>query len=448
VHQHLWREFWILAGIAAVTLVLGLSTGYPLLIAVAGVGLYIGVHLRNLQRLHTWLTHNKRADDVPDAAGLWGDAFNEIRKLLRQADQRSDRLTGMIERFQNATAVMPDAVVILSQNDEIEWANSAAGQLLGIHFPRDAGMRVGNLIRDPEFVDYLHDGEYAELLELPSPEKMDTVVSVQVVPYGASQKLIIVRDVTRVVRLEQTRRTFVANASHELRTPLTVLAGYLETLQGMQNGLSDELRKHFATMYEQAARMQRLVNDLLTLSRLETAPPRAREETVDVPGLLAGVAEQTELLSGVQRHRITLDADSDLRLLGGRDELTSAFSNIANNAVRHTPKGGAIELRWYTDAAGAKFEVRDTGEGIAPEHIPHLTERFYRVDTARSRASGGTGLGLSIVKHVLARHDAELRIESEIGKGSVFTCLFPPARIVRTSLHAATVDTPNPAILP
>jgi len=437
VHQNLWREFWILLAITAAVLILGLITGYPLLLAFAGFGLYIGVHLHNLQRLHRWLAHNKRADDVPDAPGLWGDVFTEIRKLLKHSDQRTDRLAGMVERFQNATAVMPDAVVILSQNDEIEWANSAAGQLLGVHFPRDVGMRIGNLIRDPEFVQYLHGGEYAELLELPSPEKADTVVSVQIVPYGASQKLIIVRDVTRIVRLEQTRRTFVANASHELRTPLTVLAGYLETLQGMQNGVSDGLRKHFATMYEQAARMQRLVSDLLTLSRLETAPPRVHEETVDVPGLLAGLTEQAELLSGAQAHRITLDADPSLRLLGGRDELTSAFLNIVNNAVRHTPKEGDIALRWYADFEGAKFSVRDTGEGIAPEHIPHLTERFYRVDTARSRASGGTGLGLSIVKHVLARHDAELRVESELGKGSVFTCVFPLARAVRGTTPVA-----------
>lgn len=437
MHQNLWREFWILVGIGAVIVVLGAITDHPLLVAVVGLGLYIAVHLRHLQRLHDWLIHNKRSDDVPDATGLWGDAFNEIRKLLKQADQRTDRLTDMIERFQSAAAVMPDAVIILSQNDEIEWANSAAHHLVGVNFPRDASIRIGNLIRDPEFTRYLHGGEYAELLELPSPAKMDTVVSVQIVPYGASQKLIIFRDVTRIVRLEQTRRTFVANASHELRTPLTVLSGYLETLQGMQNGVSGELRKHFTTMYEQAERMQRLVNDLLMLSRLETAPPRVHEETVDIPAMLAGLAEQAQLLSGDQSHRIALDADATLRLLGGRDELTSGFSNIVNNAVRHTPPGGAITLRWYADDDGAKFAVVDTGEGIAAEHIPRLTERFYRVDTARSRASGGTGLGLSIVKHVLARHDAELRVESELGKGSTFTCVFPSARIVRAPAHAA-----------
>lgn len=436
MHQNLWRELWILTGVVAAVLVLGLITDRPLLTAVLGFAFYIVLHVRNLHRLHAWLLHNKRGDDIPEAAGLWGDVFNEIRKVLRQGEQRTDRLTDMIERFQSAAAVMPDAVVILSQSDEIEWANSAALHLLGVHFPRDAGMRIGNLIRDPEFTRYLHGGEFAELLELPSPAKMDTVVSMQVVPYGASQKLLIFRDVTRIVRLEQTRRIFVANASHELRTPLTVLTGYLETLQGMHNGVSEDLRKHFATMYEQAARMQRLVSDLLTLSRLETAAPRAHEETVDVPALLAGLAEQAELISGEQRHRITLDADPTLQILGGRDELTSAFSNIINNAVRHTPKGGGIALRWHADHEGAKFVVADTGEGIAPEHIPRLTERFYRVDTARSRASGGTGLGLSIVKHVLARHDAELRIDSELGKGSVFTSVFPPARIVRAAAHA------------
>ncbi len=440
MHPNLTREFWIIVGIAVLALLVGALINRPFVAVALALGGYIAFNLYHLQRLHAWLMRRERGTDVPEAEGLWGDVYNEIRKLLRQAEQRQDRLTGMIERFQSAAGVMPDAVVILSLDGEIEWANSAARRLVGVHFPRDAGIRIGNLVRDPEFTRYLQAGNYSDPLELDSPAKMDATVSVQIVPYGASQKLIIFRDVTRIVRLEQTRRHFVANASHELRTPLTVLTGYLETLRDMKTGISDDLRKHITTMHEQGLRMQRLVHDLLTLSRLETAPPRGHDDAIDVAALLAGLKEQALLLSGEQRHEITLDADREVQLLGDRDELHSAFSNLVNNAVRYTPAGGSIALRWYADAEGGKFSVTDTGEGIAPEHIPHLTERFYRVDTARSRASGGTGLGLSIVKHVLARHDAELRVESEIGRGSVFTCVFPPARIVSTA--------PTPHALP
>ena len=429
MHPNLARELWIIVGIAVAALVVGLLTQHPYIAAAIGFGFYIALQLYHLNRLHTWLLRRERGAEVPEAEGLWGDVYNEIRKLLRQAEQRQDRLTDMIQRFQSAAAVMPDAVLILSQDGEIEWANSAAHRLVGVHFPRDAGIRIGNLVRDPDFTRYLTTGNYSDPLEMDSPAKMDATVSVQIVPYGASQKLIIFRDVTRIVRLEQTRRHFVANASHELRTPLTVLTGYLETLRDMKTGVSDELRKHVTTMYEQGMRMQRLVNDLLMLSRLETAPPRSHDDTVDVAALLTGLKEHATLLSGEQRHDITLDADNHVQLLGNRDELHSAFSNLINNAVRYTPPGGRIQLRWYADDNGAKFTVTDSGEGIAPEHIPHLTERFYRVDTARSRASGGTGLGLSIVKHVLARHDAELQIESDLGKGSVFTCAFPASRV-------------------
>lgn len=433
MHPSVWREFWVIVAIAAGGVLLGLILGRPFLGAAAGFILYIGANLRQLHRLHRWLLNRRRGEEVPEAEGLWGDVFKEIRKLVRQTGQREDRLTGMIERFQSAAAVMPDAVVIMAQQGEIEWANSAARRLLGIHFPRDAGMRLSNLLRDPDFTRYYQGGDYSEPFEMPSPSHLDITLQVLVVPFGASQKLILGRDVTRIVQLEQMRRTFVANASHELRTPLTVLSGYLETLRGMEAELPEDLRKHFATMHEQAIRMQRLVNDLLTLSRLETAP-RSRDEPVDVPALLAGLMEQAELLSA-GNHALTLDAQPDLSLLGSRDELHSAFSNLVNNAVRYTPRGGTVRLRWFADREGAKFSVEDTGEGIASEHIPHLTERFYRVDTARSRASGGTGLGLSIVKHVLLRHDAELRIESELGRGSSFTCVFPRGRVVRTEIR-------------
>ena len=427
MHPGLWREVWILVGIAVTSLVLGAFTGRPFLIAAIGFGLYIFSFLRHLQRLHHWLL-NRQGGEIPDAEGLWGDVFNEIRKLMKQTGHREDRLTDMLGRFQSAASAMPDAMVILSQQGDIEWANPAA-RLLGIKYPRDAGMRLLNLLRDPDFAEYVRRGEYTESLEVTSPDNRDTHVSIQITPFGSSQKLVIGRDVTRLMRLEQMRRSFVANVSHELRTPLTVLGGYVETLRQMDQIGIEDLKKHLAIMHEQSLRMQRLVDDLLMLSKLETAPPRAHDETVDVAALLSGLKEQAELLSGEQRHAISLEADRSLKLLGSREELISAFSNLINNAVRYTPAGGTIRLAWRATGGSADFTVTDTGEGIAPEHFPYLTERFYRVDTARSRASGGTGLGLSIVKHVLLRHDATLEIESDIGQGSSFRCRFPEQRI-------------------
>ncbi len=431
--QNLWREIWILTGIAVASLVLGLVTGRPFLIAAFGFGLYVFSALRHLQRLHYWLL-NRQSVEIPEAEGLWGDVFNEIRQLMRQTEHREDQLNDMLTRFQSAAAAMPDAMVILSQEGDIEWANPSAGRLFGIRYPRDAGTRLFNLLRDPDFIQYLQGGDYSELLEIRSPENSEIHVSIQITPFGSLQKLVIGRDVTRLARLEQMRRHFVANVSHELRTPLTVLGGFVETLNGMGQIRMEDLKKHLGTMQEQTLRMQRLVDDLLTLSKLETAAPRTHDETVDVISLLAGLKEQAELLSGEQHHVITVEVDRTLQLLGSRDELLSAFSNLINNAVRYTPAGGRIALHWgAAPDGGACFTVSDTGMGIDPEHIPHLTERFYRVDTARSRASGGTGLGLSIVKHVLLRHDARLDIESEPGVGSSFTCYFPSARARRAN---------------
>jgi two-component system phosphate regulon sensor histidine kinase PhoR len=437
VSQNVWREVWILAGIAIASLVLGLITGRLFLVAAIGFGLYIFFTMRQLQHLHHWLLNRQQAE-IPEAEGLWGDVFNEIRKLMKQTEHREDQLNEMLGRFQSAAAAMPDAMVILSQDGDIEWANPSAARLFGIQYPRDAGTRLFNLLRDPDFIQYIQGGDYSELLEINSPDNSEIHVSIQITPFGSLQKLVIGRDVTRLARLEQMRRNFVANVSHELRTPLTVLGGFVETLGNMDQIRTEELKKYLATMQEQTLRMQRLVDDLLTLSKLETAPPRTHDEMVDVMALLSGLKEQAELLSGEQHHVITIEVDRTLRLLGSREELLSAFSNLINNAVRYTPAGGHIALQWKTAPdGGACFSVSDTGEGIALEHIPHLTERFYRVDTARSRASGGTGLGLSIVKHVLLRHDARLDIGSELGVGSTFTCVFPATRARRAG-HPVT----------
>lgn len=428
--QSLWREVRILIAITLGSLALGALTDRYFIVAAVGFGLYIALQLQSLVGLYRWLTDREHRD-IPDAEGLWGDTFNEIRKLVRTSEQRQNELAGQVNRLQSVATAMPDAVVILSRQDEIEWANDVAGQLFGIHYPRDTGLRFGNLIRDPEFLEYVQHGDFREPLVLDTALEPPQQVAIQIIPYGDSQKLVMGRDVTHLARIEQMRRTFVANVSHELRTPLTVLGGYVETLQQIPRIDPDELRKHLHTMAEQAVRMQRLVDDLLALSRLETTPPHRHDETVDIPALIASLREFAEVVSGKHAHQITAEVNPALSLRGSREELYSAFSNLVNNAIRHTPAGGLIRLEWGECGGGACFSVVDSGEGIAAEHLPHLTERFYRVDTARSRATGGTGLGLSIVKHVLIRHEARLDIKSHHGEGSTFTCIFPAARVIR-----------------
>jgi len=429
--EHLWREIWILIGVAALSLIVGEATGYPFLIAALGFGLYISITLRNLVQLNRWLVHKR--EDVPESGGLWGEVFDRIRALVKDTERREDRLTEMLTRFQSASAATPDAMLIVSGRHEIEWANAASERMFGISTPRDTGVRLTNLVRQPEFSAYLERGQYTEALELPSPAQPERSLSIRIIPFGSHQKLIIGRDTTHLARLESMRQHFVANISHELRTPLTVLTGFLETLKDMDRPAGADLKKHLYTMHDQALRMSRLVDDLLTLSRLETTPPGRHEELVDVPAMLASLKEMAELLSGERKHHIALVADANLKVLGNEDELRSAFSNLINNAVRYTPAGGDIVLTWKLDGESPVFSVRDTGEGIPPLDLPHLTERFYRVDTARSRDSGGTGLGLSIVKHILLRHDARLGIDSELERGSTFSCIFPAARAVPTA---------------
>lgn len=428
---NIWREFWILIGIALASLLLAEITGYPFLIAALGFGLYIAFNLRNLVQLNRWLV--KKREDVPDAGGLWGEVLDRIRALMKDSERREDRLTEMLTRFQSASTATPDAMLILSSNNKIEWVNVACERLFGITTPRDAGRRLINLVRDPAFNAYLERGEYSEALEMNSPSQPQRSLSVRIIPFGSNQKLVIAHDTTHLTHLETMRSNFVANISHELRTPLTVLTGFLETLTDMGRPANKDLRKHFQTMHDQAQRMTRLVDDLLTLSKLETTPATRHEGEVDVPAMLASLKEMGELVSGSRHHHISLVADAGLRLTGNEEELRSAFSNLINNAVRYTPANGDIRLTWKLEGDSPVFAVTDTGEGIAPQHLPHLTERFYRIDTARSRDTGGTGLGLSIVKHILLRHDARLAVDSELGKGSTFRCIFPAMRTVRTS---------------
>ena len=307
-----------------------------------------------------------------------------------------------------------------------------------LSYPRDIGQSVGNLIRFPTFIAYLRGGNFDTPIQMPAPGNQQLILSLRLIPYGDDQRLLVARDVTRLQHLERMRRDFVANVSHELRTPLTVVAGYLESLLDDEHDeAAQRWHRTLQSMYEQSIRMQGIVEDLLMLSRLETQAQPEQSVPVAVPGLLAQVREDAQRLSGTQAHQISLEADPGLWLMGSDSELRSLFSNLAFNAVRYTPPGGRIQLRWYGDTQGAHFEIQDTGIGIAAHHIPRLTERFYRIDVGRSRGSGGTGLGLAIVKHVLLRHDGQLEVESELGKGSTFRCDFAPLRVFRQAARPA-----------
>lgn len=429
--EHTWiREAWILVGTALSSLFFAIFLGHPLgflalaLLGYALRGLYI------LRSLHRWVTSYPRGP-APELPGIWGQMAHETERRERGMERRRDRVVDILERFRRLSAAVPDAMVVLSKENQIEWLNPAAERLLGLRSARDQGARIVNLVRSPDFQQYLEGGDFSNAFPLTVPDERQ--LSVQIVPFDETLKLLIGRDITHLARLHHMRQEFVANVSHELRTPLTVLSGFLETLRDMQvSGGGTDLRPHFELMYEQTQRMQRLIDDLLTLSRLETAPP-TQEEVVDVSSLLWSLERLGATLTGGAGPAITIDANAALRLTGNTEELRSAFSNLLNNALRHTPTSGEVRIHWSLEQDQPRLLVEDTGEGIAGHHIPHLTERFYRVDTARSRTGGGTGLGLAIVKHILHRHQARLTIESQLGKGSRFSCLFPASRAVIVS---------------
>ncbi len=409
-------------------LLLGLPFGQVELFLLFTLAGYLGWHLRNLHRLYAWL-QDGHSFHPPEASGIWGDVFNLIYRSQLRNRKRKKRLTGLIKRFQEATAAMPDATVILDAEGGIEWFNGAAQPLLGLQPGRDVGQRILNLIRNPEFRRFLTTGSPGEPMRLPSPVDEQTILNFRVVPYGKEQRLLIARDVSQQQRLEQMRRDFVANVSHELRTPLTVVGGFLETLLDEREELPPHIRRSLSLMEQQSGRMSQIVEDLLLLSRLESGEHRGQRERIAVTAMLKMIEEGISPLAAEKQLKLSFECDEALWIYGAEKELYSAFSNLITNALRYTPEGGTITVRWFRDDKGAHFEVQDTGQGIAPQHIPRLTERFYRVDIGRSRESGGTGLGLAIVKHVLNRHDATLRISSAINRGSTFSCDFPSEMI-------------------
>jgi len=422
------NELVKLLSLIVVSGLIGSLVNQPWLFIVVALLVYIAFTLRNVFRLHNWIMHRKE-QKIPESGGYWGEVFNEIHLMEKERAKNRKRLTNILIRFRKAATALPDGTVILTKNNLIDWANKSATRMLGIHASRDTGRQISNLIRHPDFMTYMQHPDFSQHISIPSPAKPGHTLHLQIIPFGSSQKLLLCRDVTHIAKLEEMRTAFIANVSHELRSPITVLNGYLETLQDIEHKDPAVLAKALANMHEQSRRMERLVIDLLALTKLETTPAHTRNESVDVSAMLASLKESADLLSSNKKHHITLHSDNEIKLIGNHDELNSLFSNLINNAVRYTPAEGDIDILWEKTDKGARFVVNDTGPGIPHHHLSRLTERFYRVDIDRSRESGGTGLGLAIVKHVAERHDGSLNISSALDHGSSFMCYFPSDRI-------------------
>ena len=424
-----------LAGLFGVAVFGGLLFGNITVWVIAVLAGYLALQMTYLYRLERWL-RLRRTTEPPDLGGIWGDVVALVIRIYRRKQFHKRRIVQLFREFRRMTTAMPDGVIVLNSERDILWFNRPAALLLGLKRKVDFGQRINNLLRHPDFVRYLEAGDYSLPVILQAPLSPDAFLSVRVVSYGAGQQLLLVRDVTRQVRLEAMRKDFVANASHELRSPLTVISGYLDTMVD-DPALEESWGHPLAEMRRQAERMRALVNDLLELSRLEASAASAPEDVVDVPAMLALMRKEVLAL---ERHprTVTLELDSEARLLGSEGELHSVFWNLISNAVKYTPGEGSIEIRWSSSANGAKFSVTDSGIGIATEHLPRITERFYRVDPGRARKTGGSGLGLSIVKHALTRHGGVLEVDSEEGRGSTFTCHFPKRRVIeREALTSA-----------
>jgi two-component system phosphate regulon sensor histidine kinase PhoR len=428
--QHL---LWIAVALVA-ALAVGAMFGQVLPSLLVVLAVLLAYHVRNLLWFERWLRH-RTVEPPPNMNGLWGEVMSIANRIYRRKVFHKRHVTALLREFRRMTSAMPDGAVLLGPNREILWFNRTAGEWLGLRRKVDYGIRIDNLVRHPGFVEYLDKRGAMAPPRIHLPKHGDRWLLVRLVTTSdTGQQLLILRDVTSEARLESMRKDFVANASHELRSPLTVIGGYLDTLAD-EPGLDPAWQEPVKEMRRQSDRMRSIVQDLLELSRLEAQSGAAELAPVDVGGMLALIRKDT-LARPEHPATVELRLDSEDLLLGSESELHSIFANLVSNAAKYTPASGRVDIRWWTDVRGGHVEVRDTGIGIPAEHLPRLTERFYRVDAGRSRRMGGSGLGLAIVKHALQRHGARLDVQSVEGKGSTFTCHFPPERVaLRESLE-------------
>lgn len=437
-----WNAFWLALALSLVCLITWAATDATTALITLCVGLliYILTHIYWLHQLHRWLK-KPILSQMPHGKGIWEDIFAALYQEHRSHSRNQNQLSSTLERFRHAASALPDGVVVLNKDNEIEWCNPPAGTQLGINLKKDINQPISYLVRHSDFVNYLQSQELliqqgSTTQDAPKPEPIklkswrnpEVTLEIQLIPFGSKQKLLICRDITSFEKTEVMRRDFIANVSHELRTPLTVVGGFLETLGDIEGAIPASSKTYFDMMLAQTGRMRRIIEDLLTLSTIESNTQSPNDTEIDMLKLLNQIQNDANNLSkslSKTPHNVYLTCDENLNIKGAQEELYSALSNLTSNAIRYTATGGDIFIKWELRNNLPVFSVRDTGIGIEQQHIDRLTERFYRVDRGRSRETGGTGLGLAIVKHILNRHHARLEIESELGVGSTFSIVFP-----------------------
>jgi two-component system phosphate regulon sensor histidine kinase PhoR len=428
-----WKAYWLYLFFAFFCLIIWATNDVvsALIVFSIGLTLYIAFLLFWLNKLNLWLK-NPILAKIPRGLGVWEDVLSSLYQEQRRNSRQQTQLSATLGRFQHAASALPDGVVVLNAQNEIEWCNHPAELQLGLLLSKDIHKPINYLVRHKEFLNYLQGNDYAEPIKLKSWHNED-ILEFQIVNYGTRQRLLICRDVTQLDKIDVMRRDFIANVSHELRTPLTVVGGFLETLQDMEDAIPESTLTYFSMMQDQTLRMKLLIDDLLVLSKIESNAQPPEDDRINMKDLISMLANDAKGLSQ-GKHSIHIETVDGLDLIGAVREIQSALSNLVSNAIRYSPDGGNITIKWSLNNDKPTFSVTDQGIGIEQQHIERLSERFYRVDRGRSRLTGGTGLGLSIVKHILTRHQANLNISSEIGEGSVFSAVFTNERAVQTDI--------------
>lgn len=415
----------------------GFLTGYTIIALLVFSFGYIAWQFSRLYQLEAWVNQARRHEPPSEELqGAWADIADDVQLMHNRHEKEKLRLEAVVHRVQEMTTALNDGVILVDNRGNIEWWNRAAGELFNFQ-QIDLGQKITNLIRFPKFIRYYEKEDFSEPLDHTLAQKNAMEIEFLVHKFGQNERLIVIRDISRLSKLEKIRKDFVANVSHELRTPLTVLRGYLETIEDASN-IPPVWRKAIAHMQSQTVRMTSLINDLIILSRLETDEKEHGQDIVCINQLAHTVADDARQISADSKHLISVNGAKEAFIYGREQELRSAISNLVFNAINYTPNEGIILIDIVQGSNGTTITVSDNGDGIDPKHIPRLTERFYRVDPGRSVNSGGTGLGLAIVKHALIRHNAELTIKSTPGRGSEFICYFPPARTANKPLKHST----------
>ena len=434
-YSSLWtfakQDLRLLAFFLLIAALIGFGIGYLWICILIAFAVFFALQMRSLYLVNEWIS-NRPYDVPPNLDGIWGALLFNVYRAQRQERIVQAEMVGLIDRAQSSLVALAEAVVLIDELHQIEWWNPAAEKLLGIQ-QLDQGRNILSILRQPSFIEYFTNIDLApDGLKMKSSVLEDHYVQVKLTRFGRESRLLVAYDVTRMHNLEQMRKDFVDNISHELRTPLTVLSGYIETFTD-QEDINPRWKRAFEQMQSQTRRMNALVNDLLLLSRLENEKTIAKNQIIEMPSLMNQLFDDAHAYNVDYGHTLNLEIDSHCDLIGSDMELASAFSNLITNAIKYTPKGGTVTIGWHDDGTHGYFTVEDTGIGIDPKHLPRLTERFYRVDSARSRQTGGTGLGLAIVKHVLMQHQAHLEIESKENRGSLFKVVFPKERLYHVS---------------